>query len=144
MTNIANNSSANASRSAERNDDFWQQALKVSDRRLNVLASNIANADTPNYKARDLDFQSALQRAMHGTTADSTSPASAAGVNQVEQTNSSVQFRIPTQAAADGNTVDMDYERNMFAQQAVRHQFMLQKVADEYKEMGNLLRNLPG
>jgi flagellar basal-body rod protein FlgB len=50
---------------ARDNDEFWKRALQLSEQRLGVLASNIANADTPNYKARDIDFRAALQQALN-------------------------------------------------------------------------------
>jgi flagellar basal-body rod protein FlgB len=53
-------------------------------------------------------------------------------------------YRIPTQGSVDGNTVEMDTERSSFADQAIRHEFLLQKALDEYKEIGSLFKNMVG
>jgi flagellar basal-body rod protein FlgB len=144
MDNIKNNSGTLPQVRTGDNEDFWQRALRLSEQRLNVLASNIANSDTPNYKARDIDFQAELQKAL-GNVSPMAAPA---GETKSRTTNYGVDaplmYRIPAQGSVDGNTVDMDRERSAFAEQAVRHQFMLQKVADEYKEMESMLKNNPG
>lgn len=129
-------------------DEFWKRALQVSERRLSVLASNIANADTPNYKARDIDFRAAMQQAMF-EAAPATDPADktrcSASANKSEsELDIFSSYRVPVQSSVDGNTVDMDTERGAFAEQSVKHQFLLQKVADEYKEMDSMLKNLVG
>jgi flagellar basal-body rod protein FlgB len=129
---------------ARDNDEFWKRALQLSERRLSVLASNIANADTPNYKARDIDFQAALQQAMNSASPINEAvgrPGTGTGDNG---TGEILMYRVPSQGSVDGNTVDMDRERSAFAEQAVKHQFMLQKVADEYKEMDAMLKNMVG
>jgi flagellar basal-body rod protein FlgB len=129
---------------ARDNDEFWKRALQLSEQRLNVLASNIANSDTPNYKARDIDFRAALQQALNDPSTINEAvdrPRSHASDNA---DNLFLMYRVPTQGAVDGNTVDMDRERSAFAEQAVKHQFMLQKVADEYKEMDAMFKNMVG
>ncbi|MGC3874860.1 flagellar basal body rod protein FlgB [Halomonas sp. GXIMD04776] len=107
---------------------FHQEALNLRAERQKVLASNIANADTPNYKARDMDFSGELSRVMKqgraegkGLALDTTSnrhipaqgPASA---------GRDLLYRVPDQPSLDGNTVDMDRERAQFADNAVRYQ----------------------
>jgi len=100
---------------------FQHQALSLRANRQQVLAGNIANADTPHYQARDFDFSAALQNAVSGRSAGSlqlamTSPRhtpGAAGSLPV-----TLMYRQPTQASADGNTVDMDVERAQFAENA--------------------------
>ncbi|CAH0196602.1 Flagellar basal body rod protein FlgB [Massilia sp. Bi118] len=125
-------------------EEFFQRALQVSERRLNVLASNIANADTPNYKARDIDFKAALQQALLATSPATDPVDKSKCATSVDELDAFLMYRIPTQGAVDGNTVDLDQERSAFAEQAVRHQFLIQKVADEYKEMDEMLKNLIG
>nr|WP_299239904.1 flagellar basal body rod protein FlgB [uncultured Halomonas sp.] len=117
---------------------FHQEALNLRAERQKVLASNIANADTPNYKARDMDFSGELSRVMKqgradgkGLTLDTTSsrhipaqgPASA---------GRDLLYRVPDQPSLDGNTVDMDRERSQFADNTVRYQasltFMNRKI----------------
>lgn len=83
-------------------------ALEIRSQRLGVLSSNIANAATPNYKARDIDFAAALEARMGGVDSDR-----AAG--------SAVRYRIPTMASLDGNTVEMSTEQGAFAENAVAY-----------------------
>lgn len=106
---------------------FQQEALSLRDQRHQVLAANIANADTPGYQARDFDFASELRRAMGSadalplsTTAGGHIPAAAASASRPE-----LLFRVPEQPSLDGNTVDMERERVHFADNAVRYQASL-------------------
>jgi flagellar basal-body rod protein FlgB len=107
---------------------FNEAALSLRSQRQQVLASNIANADTPNYKARDIDFASALQGALSKTSAAGslavTSPqhqqAVASGNALADGTP--LLYRQNAQGSADNNTVDMDVERNQFADNAVRYE----------------------
>ena len=90
---------------------FQQTALNLLGARQELLASNIANADTPNYKARDIDFASALESAMAGTSsplpAVKTSPMHLEGNTGASILGSPVMYRKPVQPSADGNTGDM-------------------------------------
>lgn len=95
--------------------------------RQEVLASNIANADTPNYKARDFDFKAALENAKAGRAGFAiarTSPRHLSGenLNGVGSAPAGVDvlYRTEYQANADGNTVNMDVERSAFAENAVQ------------------------
>lgn len=85
-------------------------ALEVRSQRMGLLASNIANASTPGFKARDVDFTKALS-AVQGN--DDTGFASA------------VQYRVPTQPTMDGNTVELNQEQTAFAENAVQYQTTL-------------------
>lgn len=100
------------------------EALVLRAQRANVLASNLANADTPNYKARDIDFRAALsdvQGAALGLqkTRAGHLPAGAAsaGVQQA--------YRVPTHPSLDGNTVDPQQEQARFSENAVQYQATL-------------------
>ena len=105
---------------------FQQTALNLRATRQELLASNIANADTPNYKARDVDFASALRNAMAGTPAElpavKTSPMHLEGNSGASIMGAPVMYRKPVQPSADGNTVDMDVERAQFADNALRYE----------------------
>ena len=105
---------------------FQQTALNLLGARQELLASNIANADTPNYKAKDIDFASALKNAMAGTSAPmqavKTSPMHLEGYTGASILGSPVMYRKPVQQSADGNTVDMDVERAQFAVNALRYE----------------------
>ena len=104
---------------------FHQTALNTRAYRQQVIASNIANADTPNFKARDVDFREALKGALagkSGSLALSTTSArhlAAAGASPLE---ANLKFRNDQQGAIDGNTVNMDVERSAFAENAIQYQ----------------------
>ena len=105
---------------------FQQTALNLRAARQELLASNIANADTPNYKARDVNFASALQNALAGTATElpaiKTSPMHLEGNSGASILGSPVMYRKPVQPSADGNTVDMDVERAQFTDNALRYE----------------------
>ena len=105
---------------------FQQTALSLRAARQELLASNIANADTPNYKARDVDFASALRNALAGTSTElpavKTSAMHLQGDSGASILDSPVMYRKPVQPSADGNTVDMDVERAQFTDNALRYE----------------------
>jgi flagellar basal-body rod protein FlgB len=118
---------------------FQQAALNLRAARQELLASNVANADTPNYKARDIDFASALRNAMAGTAEElpvaQTAPAHLSGSAGESVMGSPVMYRKPLQPSADGNTVDMDVERAQFADNALRYEANVMFVSEKLKGM---------
>ena len=100
---------------------FQQAALNLRAARQELMASNIANADTPNYKAKDIDFASALQGALTGSgqklQVAVTSPQHLAGATGESVMGAPVMYRKPLQPSADGNTVDMDVETGAVCRQ---------------------------
>ncbi|HXU93133.1 MAG TPA: flagellar basal body rod protein FlgB [Gallionella sp.] len=118
---------------------FHQTALSMRAARQELLASNIANADTPNYKARDINFASALQNAMAGTSTElpvvRTSPQHLEGNAGGSILGAQVMYRKPVQPSADGNTVDMDMERAQFADNALRYEASVRFVSEQMKSM---------
>ena len=111
--------------------DFHQKAVALRQQRHEIIASNIANADTPHYKARDIDFSSQLEQAVErGRKADfpglelaRTSSRHIQGRGEPLPTvDDSLLYRIPSQPSLDGNTVEMDQERTVFADNAMRYQ----------------------
>ena len=105
--------------------NFNHQALNLRAQRQQVLASNIANADTPGYKARDFDFKSALatataQPAVSLAQAATTQPAGGAAPAPAAQPE--LLYRSVIQPTIDGNTVDMDVERAQFAENTVHYE----------------------
>ncbi len=106
---------------------FHQLALSVRGQRQQLLASNIANADTPNYKARDIDFGAAMNVALTRAGAprelDKTSSAHLNPLGSVAGVVPS--YRKEVQGNVDGNTVDMDVERNEFTENALRYEASL-------------------
>jgi len=102
---------------------FQSTALQLRSQRQELLAANIANADTPNYKAVDIDFRQALAAA--------TSPGSASG----QPAAPTLLYRVPSQSSLDGNTVDMDAERSQFAENTVRYEAALRVLNAQIKTM---------
>ncbi|MDP9140899.1 MAG: flagellar basal body rod protein FlgB [Pseudomonadota bacterium] len=93
------------------------QAMDIQRRRMELIAANLANADTPNFKARDLDFRQVLAQA--AATANPASTTTAA------TDAAALKYRIPAQPSADGNTVDVQTEQAQFAESALRYQASL-------------------
>jgi flagellar basal-body rod protein FlgB len=124
---------------------FHQVALNLRASRQELIASNIANADTPNYKAKDIDFTSALKGALNGNNATLQLEATAAkhlAANTGETVmGAPVQYRVPTQPSADGNTVDMDVERAQFADNAMRYEASVRFVSSKAKGVLAALQN---
>lgn len=124
------------------------QALNLRSQRHAVLASNIANADTPYYKARDFDFQNAMQNAMSGRTEaggltlarTATGHLSGAGTGGP----ANLQYRTETQSAVDGNTVDMDVERAQITDNALQYQILTQLIGDKFKSIRSALSGTQG
>ena len=146
---------------------FGREALDVRAYRQELLSSNIANADTPGYKARDVDFSSALAGALKktGATADptasgtaqlqmaqpltvsvsaglaTTSPGHMSGNATLTASGGSTEdygplaYRIPSQPALDGNTVDMDSERVQFADNALHFEAGMTVLSGQIKTM---------
>jgi flagellar basal-body rod protein FlgB len=106
-------------------------ALDVRSRRGELIANNLANADTPGYQARDIDFRQAMARAAGETptsgVALSTTNAGHIGGNTSASAanNPDLKYRIPLAPALDGNTVDTQIEQANFAENAVRYQATL-------------------
>jgi flagellar basal-body rod protein FlgB len=88
------------------------RALSLRSQRLSLLASNIANAATPGYRARDIDFARAMELAQRGA-----SPAQAA--------EGAVAYRVPIEPSPDGNTVELSTEQTLFAENAVQYRATL-------------------
>lgn len=123
---------------------FQQTALNLRAARQELLASNVANADTPNYKARDIDFADALRNAMQGT-ADSlpmvrTAAAHLEGGAGETVMGAPVMYRRPLQPSADGNTVDMDVERTQIVDNGLRYEASVAFVNDKLKGLLNALQ----
>jgi flagellar basal-body rod protein FlgB len=101
------------------------QALEVWQRRSETIASNIANADTPNYQARDIDFRSVLQQASGESSNLELSTPSPGQINTTTQSADQLKYRVPLQPSMDGNTVDTQVEQASFASNMVHYQASL-------------------
>lgn len=116
---------------------FMEDALNLRAYRQQVLASNVANSDTPNYKARDIDFSKELQRAQGVQVGNLNLNATSPGHMQVAAgtLNAQALYRAAVQPSIDGNTVDMDVERAQFADNAIHYQFALEYLRDGYRKI---------
>ncbi len=141
---------------------FHQSALALRAERQQVLASNIANADTPNFKARDIDFRKALVQALGGTPGVQAAASAAAGGPLMMSSSSSLSaallashpvhltstsaagstasgaellYRTPRQDSIDGNSVELDAERAQFADNAVRYEASVSAVNGKLKSL---------
>jgi flagellar basal-body rod protein FlgB len=124
---------------------FHQNALRIRSQRQELIASNIANADTPNYKARDIDFKSAMAQALAGK--EQSSPSNADGLDKTSSSHMSgissnnyagpnePLFRPVIQGSIDGNSVDMDVERNQFVDNGIRYEASLNMINGQIKRM---------
>lgn len=117
-------------------------ALRVHTQRIQELATNLANVDTPNYKARDIDFASVLresQKEHSPTILRSTNSAhfsmAGDGKGQIP-----VKYRTPSQPSLDGNTVDGHMERAEFSQEAIRFQATLRFLSGRFTSITNALK----
>jgi flagellar basal-body rod protein FlgB len=122
--------------------DFQGKALVVRAERQRVIASNIANADTPGYSGRDINFKEAMSAALGGNSL-TLAPAAPTGGTRSGRTNAAhiplqstlssmeagkLDYTIQSQPAMDGNSVDMDRERANFADNAVRYEATLRFI----------------
>jgi flagellar basal-body rod protein FlgB len=124
---------------------FYENALRLTSQRQQILASNIANSDTPNYKARDFDFKSAMMIAMNSTSTPSSVEMGQLNPLQLDAGNFSTSkfavLRKSKQNSQDGNTVDIDVERAAFTENALRYE---SAIAFENNEIKNLTIVLQG
>ncbi|MFA7281232.1 MAG: flagellar basal body rod protein FlgB [Sterolibacterium sp.] len=126
---------------------FQETALGLRAYRQQLIASNIANADTPGYKAVDIDFQEALRIARSITntpplTLSTTASSHITGQSQSAAPTYPLKYHTPSQTSVDGNTVEMDVERAKFAENAVMYEFSLSRVSGHFKMLMEMLQNL--
>lgn len=110
----------------------YEAALKLRVQRAEVLSSNLANVDTPNFKARDFDFQSALSKL------EAQQTMSAKGLAPPINTKASVgelHYRTPTQPSVDGNTVDEHLEHAAYMENSLEYQVAFTLLNSRFKGM---------
>jgi flagellar basal-body rod protein FlgB len=120
-----------------------QQALLVRTARTEMLASNIANVDTPGYKAIDIDFKAVLQASVDNRQqAGSLNTTHSRHIQlNTNSSNAETLYRVPTQSSLDGNTVDGQVEKAAFAENAIRYQASLEFLSSKFKGMLNALKS---
>lgn len=103
----------------------YERALAFRANRNEVLSSNIANADTPNYKARDLDFGQVLKGARQQSISMTTTSDLHKQAWGASSQGARTMYRVPTQPSLDGNSVSMDVEQAQFAENALQYRASL-------------------
>ena len=126
---------------------FYRTALGVRGQRQELLASNIANADTPHFKARDIDFKSALGAALGGTGTEFPEPMpmmrTQRGHIEGEQGMpyaAFAKYRAEYQGAVDGNTVNMDVERSSFTENAIQMEALMTFINGRFRTMNSAIQ----
>ncbi len=117
--------------------DAQGRALGLLAQRQQVLAANIANADTPGWRARDMDFAAALAASQPGGASGlaATSAAHLGGAPGMPGVSAPLLYRRAEQASLDGNTVDLDRERANFADNAMRYEATLRFINGHVRTM---------
>ena len=114
------------------------QALELRSKRTEVLAANLANADTPNYKARDLDFAATLASLQGEGQALKTTHA--AHLQAQGHNVGDLLYRVPTQMSLDGNSVEEEQEKADFADNALRYQASLRFLGNRVQGLMSAIR----
>ena len=129
---------------------FHESALTIRTERMEVISGNLANANSPGYKARDIDFNKAMESAMREASGGTANHASSGMVRTNDRhlsgnstsvaANFDMQYRIPTQPdTGDGNTVEVQAERNRFLDNGLRYQASLEFLNGKIKGMKKAL-----
>ncbi|MCB1776351.1 MAG: flagellar basal body rod protein FlgB [Candidatus Competibacteraceae bacterium] len=114
------------------------QALHLRSRRTEIVAANLANADTPGYMARDFNFKTAMAEALGAEQPLKVTHAhhlQAPGHNPGE-----LLYRMPSQKSLDGNTVETEQEKSVFADNALRYQVSLQFLSGRVKGLMSAIK----
>jgi flagellar basal-body rod protein FlgB len=112
-----------------------EQALLLHGQRVGILATNLANADTPNYKARDIDFSAVLSKSDAAPLAMAVTDGAHFMLNDPSTPSADLKYRNPFQASLDGNTVEMPVEQAAFAENNVRYQASLGFINGRISEL---------
>jgi flagellar basal-body rod protein FlgB len=127
--------------SLDRTLGIHDNALKLREQRASILAANIANAETPNYKAKDVDFESALRRM--ASQGDQLQPSGTSamhmGTNQQTINEGDMMFRRTLNPSLDGNTVDTQIEYLEFSRNTAQYQASLKLLGDKFKGLRTAL-----
>lgn len=123
--------------------DFPTQTLRLRGYRQQLLASNIANADTPNYKAVDINFEQELKRITSQRSGSLTLETTQKNHLQARSGNSlgaHVQYRTDIQPNIDGNTVNLDVERAKLAENAFRYENTVRGISGQFRTLLTAIR----
>ncbi|AXR05700.1 flagellar basal body rod protein FlgB [Salinimonas sediminis] len=119
---------------------FHHQAVNIREDRMEVIAGNLANANTPGYKAKDIDFKQAMASAQGNQQSSMVRTHDKHIGGTASASPFDLQFRIPSQPdTGDGNTVEVQTERNAFLENGMRYQASLQFLDSKLKGMKKAL-----
>lgn len=113
---------------------LYESALGLRTARAQVLANNLANADTPNFKARDFDFHAALDRSMAAAKSGQGRAGHAAAVDP------QLAYRVPSQPSIDGNTVDEHQEHSAYMANSLEYQVAFTMLNSRVKGLQKAIR----
>ncbi|MGR9014134.1 MAG: flagellar basal body rod protein FlgB [Gammaproteobacteria bacterium] len=116
------------------------KALAFREKRSEILAANLANADTPNFKARDLDFKSVLKQSVASGVSMERTHAGHITPPQQQVFGANLMYRNPSQVSLDGNTVEAHVEQAKYAENAVQYQASLQFINGKFSGLMAALR----
>ena len=116
------------------------EALNLRARRNELLASNIANADTPNYKARDIDFRAVMRNAGDEQLKLASTQSGHISATADNYGGIPLKYRVPAQPSMDGNTVDMQVEQAEFSKNSVMYQTTLEFLGRKFSGIKSTLR----
>jgi len=128
----------------DRHFSFNENALRLRAYRSEVLASNLANADTPHFKARDFEFAQVLQQSLQTTSGFAMSTTNQRHLQSGESFNPmrpGLQYRMEYQPSIDGNTVETDVEMAQFSDNALRYQAELTFINNKIAGLRNALQD---
>ncbi|MBT8136699.1 MAG: flagellar basal body rod protein FlgB [Gammaproteobacteria bacterium] len=115
------------------------QAVMVRSRRMQVIASNLANADTPGYQARDLDFREMLRSESSGARIMRTHARHLDSAAAGNSAGGELKYRNPLQPSVDGNTVEPQFEQAAFADNAIRYQASLRFLEGRIRSLSDAI-----
>ena len=119
--------------------ELHAQGMQLRAQRAEVIAGNIANADTPGYKAKGMDFQKAMQQASQ-LQQTGMKRTNAKHFDVRTEINNNVDFRVPDQPdTGDGNTVDVQVERNLYLENSLEYQAGVQFLNGKIKALKNVI-----
>ena len=117
-----------------------EPALYLRSRRAEVLSNNLANADTPNFKARDIDFNALLEQATAGQGGEQPVRTNKAHLSLVDGANGDLLYRTPSQPSIDGNTVEEHAEMARFAKNGQDFEASLYFLNSKFRGLQSAIR----
>jgi flagellar basal-body rod protein FlgB len=117
---------------------FTERTLAVRGQRMEVLSKNIANADTPNYKAQDVDFRSVLKGTQLPTAMNATQKGHFSESKMISDAN--LFYTTPLNSSVDGNTVELSVEQAKYGRAAAQYQATLRFIESDVSGIRKALR----